>query len=125
MTFPLMLQIGLPAAALALGFRTSWRILRFMRWIDARREEFAAGPHWYLLNLAVRPELHGRGLGSALLQHGLNRARQQGCPCFLETANPRNVPFYQKHGLSLVYQGRPSSGGPHLWGFLALREQTR
>jgi ribosomal protein S18 acetylase RimI-like enzyme len=113
----MVFRIGMPTAALALGFAASWRILRFLRWIDRRREELIPTAHWYLLNLAVRPELQGEGLGSALLLHGVNRARQQGLPCFLETANGRNLPFYEKHGFRMVYEEDPPGGAPRIWGF--------
>ncbi len=124
LTLPLIFRIGMPAAALALGFGTSRRILRLRRWIDERREELMPARHWYLLNLGVRPELQGQGLGSSLLRHGLDRARREGLPCFLETANRGNLPFYEKHEFRLVYEGCPPNGGPRLWGLRRLHEQA-
>jgi ribosomal protein S18 acetylase RimI-like enzyme len=113
-----MWRLGFPAAGLALGFRASRRILQFMHELELRRKDSLAGPHWYLLNLAVRPELQGQGLGSTLLRYGLNRAQQQGRPCFLETSKAGNVPFYQRHGFRVVSEGRPSTGGPPVWSFV-------
>jgi ribosomal protein S18 acetylase RimI-like enzyme len=59
-------------------------------------------PHWYLWVLGVEPEQQGRGTGSQLLQRVLLSAGAQRVPCYLETENPRNIPFYQKHGFRLI-----------------------
>lgn len=118
MNLPRMIRTGLLAAALKVGFAATRRIMRFLQRMEEQRNQSIAGRHWYLLNLAVRPELQGQGLGSVLLRSGLDRAQHQGVPCFLETTNPRNVPFYQKHGFRLVHKGHPPKGGPLVWSFL-------
>jgi len=55
-------------------------------------------PHWYLPLIGVDPALHGRGLGSALMQHALVRCDAEGMPAYLESTNPRNIGLYQRHG---------------------------
>jgi GNAT superfamily N-acetyltransferase len=55
-------------------------------------------PHWYLPWLGVDAARQGAGLGAALLRHGLARADADRVPAFLETPNPRTVPFYERHG---------------------------
>jgi GNAT superfamily N-acetyltransferase len=55
-------------------------------------------PHWYLPWLGVDSALQGAGLGAQLLKHGLARADAHHLPVFLETPNPRTVPFYERHG---------------------------
>jgi GNAT superfamily N-acetyltransferase len=55
-------------------------------------------PHWYLPWLGVDAVLQGTGLGEALLRHGLVRVDADRVPAFLETPNPRTVPFYERHG---------------------------
>jgi len=54
--------------------------------------------HWYLPWLGVDAALQGAGLGAALLSHGLARVDADRLPAFLETPNPRTVPFYERHG---------------------------
>ena len=54
--------------------------------------------HWYLQWLGVDAALQGAGLGAALLGHGLARVDADRVPAFLETPNPRTVPFYERHG---------------------------
>jgi GNAT superfamily N-acetyltransferase len=59
-------------------------------------------PHWYLPWLGVRPGLSGRGLGGQLLRHGLAVVDRSVLPAYLETPNPRTVPFYERHGFAVA-----------------------
>ncbi|HEX7032572.1 MAG TPA: GNAT family N-acetyltransferase [Nitrososphaera sp.] len=55
-------------------------------------------PHWYLPLLGVDPFQHGKGLGSALMQHALKQCDRDGKPAYLESSNPKNIPFYERYG---------------------------
>jgi GNAT superfamily N-acetyltransferase len=73
--------------------------------------------HWYLPILGVDPARQGSGLGGALLGPGLARADAQRLPCYLDTAQPRNVPFYQRYGFQVLVEGvEPVSMLPY-WTF--------
>lgn len=58
--------------------------------------------HWYLPWLGVDLIQQGRGLGSQLLKHTLAAVDKDRLPAFLETANPRNVPLYERHGFDVI-----------------------
>lgn len=58
-------------------------------------------PHWYLVALSVRPERQRRGLGRRLLEPILERADRDGLPCWLETADPTNVGYYERFGFEV------------------------
>jgi ribosomal protein S18 acetylase RimI-like enzyme len=60
------------------------------------------GAHWYLPWLAVDPSRQGAGLGSRLLARGLVHVDAGRLPVYLETPNPRTVPFYERHGFEVV-----------------------
>jgi ribosomal protein S18 acetylase RimI-like enzyme len=77
-----------------------------------------SGDHWYLLALAVHPRHQGHGWGSQLVRHGLARAQSRNLPSYLETTNPRNIAFYQRHGFELVGEQPVAGGGPMIWGML-------
>ena len=70
--------------------------------------------HWYLPLLAVDCAHQGRGYGSALLRHGLERCDRDGLPAYLEASSPRNKPLYERHGFREigVIQGGTS---PPVW----------
>ncbi len=55
-------------------------------------------PHWYLPWLGVQRERQGLGLGDQLLRHGLDLVDETRLGAYLETPNPRTVPFYERHG---------------------------
>ncbi|MDP0490428.1 MAG: N-acetyltransferase [Verrucomicrobiota bacterium JB023] len=55
-------------------------------------------PHWHLPLLGVDPMYQGHGLGSALLDHALQRCDNEGCQAYLESSNPRNIALYQRYG---------------------------
>jgi ribosomal protein S18 acetylase RimI-like enzyme len=66
-------------------------------------EEFhPTEPHWYLPLIGVDPAHHGEGLGTALMRHALRRADADGVPAYLESSNPRNIPFYQGFGFEII-----------------------
>jgi len=65
-------------------------------------------PHWYLAVLGVDANRQGKGLGSLLMKHALARIDAEGATAYLESSNPRNVPFYERHGFEVI--GRIQSG---------------
>jgi ribosomal protein S18 acetylase RimI-like enzyme len=61
-----------------------------------------AEPHWYLPLTGVDPAHQGAGYGSALMKHALAAFDREQKVAFLESTNPRNVPFYQRHGFEVL-----------------------
>ena len=59
-------------------------------------------PHWYLAWIGIDPAHQGRGLGSDLLRRCLEITDRDHLPTFLDTPNPKTVPFYQRHGFDVV-----------------------
>lgn len=59
-------------------------------------------PHWYLPLIGVDPARQGQRLGDKLMTHALARCDAEGLPAYLESSNPRNVPFYQRHGFEVL-----------------------
>ena len=88
------------------------RYATFWDWIG---EHIPDEPCWFLDILAVREAARGRGLASALVGHGLERAQAAGVPAILETGNPANVPMYAHLGFRVVEQGNAPDGGPTIW----------
>jgi GNAT superfamily N-acetyltransferase len=70
--------------------------------------------HFYLAVLGVDPPYQGRGVGSQLIAPGLELCDREGVPAYLETAKPRNVVFYERHGFR-VMRDLVLPRGPKLW----------
>jgi GNAT superfamily N-acetyltransferase len=74
-------------------------------------------PHWYLALLGVDPLHQGRGRGSRIIRHGLRTCDRDGLPAYLETGNPRNVQFYERHGFRITHIMQ-SGSSPRIYGML-------
>lgn len=59
-------------------------------------------PHWYLPAMGVDPIRQGAGIGSAVLDHSLACCDLTCRLAYLESTNPANIPFYQRHGFKVV-----------------------
>lgn len=59
-------------------------------------------PHWYLWMIGVDPRCQGKGYGSALLKHMLERIDAAGAAAYLESSTPKNIPLYERHGFEVT-----------------------
>lgn len=59
-------------------------------------------PHWYLPIMGIDPPKHSEGFGSALMQHALAQCDQDEKLAYLESSNPKNIAFYERHGFELL-----------------------
>jgi GNAT superfamily N-acetyltransferase len=84
--------------------------------VPAMFEQMAAHhprePHWYLPLVGVDPAYQGKGYGGGLMRHALERCDSDRAPAYLESSNPRNVPFYQQHGFEPIGTIRVGSSPP-------------
>jgi GNAT superfamily N-acetyltransferase len=55
-------------------------------------------PHWYLGILATHPDHAGKGHGRLAMAAGLELARADGLPGYLETVTDVNVGIYERYG---------------------------
>jgi predicted N-acetyltransferase YhbS len=70
---------------------------------------------WHLDSVGVDPQFRGRGIGGALIEFGLAKAKAAGDAACLETGNPRNVGYYERFGFRTVFDSDAPDGGPHIW----------
>ncbi len=61
-----------------------------------------AYPHWYLPWFGVNPRVQGKGLGGELMAYCLDIVDADHLPTYLETPNPRNISFYERHGFEVT-----------------------
>jgi GNAT superfamily N-acetyltransferase len=59
-------------------------------------------PHWYLPWFGVDGAQQGKGLGGELLRNCLDVVDQDHMPAYLESPNPRNLPFYERNGFEVI-----------------------
>lgn len=93
------------------GYANYRRIVDYM---NAQTASIIDGDAWYLSILAVDPASQGQGLGRQLLEPTLAEADRASAVCWLETFNPRSIPFYQRCGFDTVAQFfEPTSGSDY------------
>ena len=69
-------------------------------------------PHWYLPWFGVEAIKQGRGLGAQLLGQCLASVDADHLPAYLETPNPRNISFYERHGFEVTGQAQAGTCPP-------------
>jgi ribosomal protein S18 acetylase RimI-like enzyme len=79
-------------------------------------------PHWYLPWFGVDGARQGKGLGGELMRHCLAIVDQDHLPAYLESPNPRNISFYERHGFEA--SGVSQAGGcPPVYSMLRAARQ--
>lgn len=68
--------------------------------------------HWYLPWFAVDTALQDRGLGGQLMEPCLQIVDGTHLPAYLETPNPRTIPFYQRHGFQVTGEAQAGTCPP-------------
>ncbi|MBS0331618.1 MAG: GNAT family N-acetyltransferase, partial [Proteobacteria bacterium] len=104
---------GLPMLLNAAGLGRFRRLIALRDAMDGHHP--MERPHEYLWFLGVTPAAQGHGVGSRLLKAETDRLDGLGRAGFLETATPRNVPLYQRHGFQVMDEYRPGPDGPLIW----------
>lgn len=69
-------------------------------------------PHWYLPLMGVDPSKHGKGFGSAIMEHALIQCDRDHKLAYLEASNPRNKHLYERHGFELLGTIQAGSSPP-------------
>ena len=89
-------------------------VVRSMRLLNALERAHPDAPHYYLEMLATCTGQQGKGSGSTVIAEMLDRCDGEGVPAYLESSNPRNVPFYARHGFVERDVVQAPNGGPSL-----------
>jgi ribosomal protein S18 acetylase RimI-like enzyme len=98
-SYPLSFWAELSLAVTALRWG-GWSITRRMAATEAIiKPEHIKGPHHYVYMLGTDPDFQHRGLASGLLKRLATEAGST--PRYLETDDPKNIPFYQRHNFAV------------------------
>lgn len=116
-----MEEAGFGAVIEAFGPEAAGRMLAMIGELDARHAQHMSGPHLRLEFFGVDPDVQGRGIGHALIEHGHRRADAEGLACYLETFTERNVRYYEHRGWEVVGTYPVADGVP----FYAMRREPR
>lgn len=101
-TTPKALLGGYALVPFRYGLKDFARIDAQESFVSKLHKKLMPGRHLYLWVLAVRPEYQGKGIGRRLVESRLAAPDAREIPCFLETHDRRNVPFYKALGFVLL-----------------------
>jgi ribosomal protein S18 acetylase RimI-like enzyme len=87
------------------------RLFEVAALIDEHHRE---GAYYYLQFIGVVPGQQGKGIGSALLSHMLDRCDREGVATYLDATSPSNRALYERHGFRVIDEFSPVAGPP-LW----------
>jgi len=74
------------------------RTPKIVKLINAVEKVHPSEPHYYLEFLGTHRSVQGKGVGTAVISEMLERCDREGVAAYLENSNPRNTPFYARHG---------------------------
>ncbi len=94
--------VHLPRAA-RIGAAMEWRHMQELR-----------GPHYYVRDIGIHPDMQGKGLGSSLLHPTFDRCDREGLPAYLEASSERSAALYERLGFQHLKELRVGSSPP-LW----------
>jgi len=115
MSLARMMRTGIIILPVKLGLPAFGRFMRAANFLEGLHRQSVAARHLYLLFLGTDPQHQGQGFGRSLLQSLVARADGEKLPCYLETAEGRDLPFYLAHGFEVAAEGEVPGGGPHFW----------
>jgi len=107
--------MALPRAVMRFPKGDRRRAMTVLQLVDRAHKELAKGPHWYLMALGVAPESQRQGIGGSLLEPVVQKASQDGLPCYLDTESEANVAFYAKRGFEVVHEAIIPSSTLRMW----------
>lgn len=112
-----IISSGMWRVGVAVPPSVSRRLARHDDAAMARVEPFLGPATVYLGSFGVEPALAGQGHGGRLLHRALAEMATRWTTCVLRTEQPRNVPFYLRHGFTLVDEAVVAPSGLRVWVF--------
>lgn len=82
-----------------IGIRNVRKVLKRQKLIKLHHP---SSNHVHLWYIGVDPTHQGKGFGSTLLTEIIKAYKSKGKHIILETSNPKNFPFYERHGFTCV-----------------------
>lgn len=116
-TAEMMEASGLTRLPETIGADAAARFGVVIDFVEVLHHREMTGPHWYVMVLGVAPAFQGLGYGRALLRPMFERASADGVPCYLETAQPQNVQFYEHLGFRVLADTVEPTSGLRVWAF--------
>jgi len=107
-------RCGVLGLLFGVGLRNFLGILSYDRYSQRLHSQHARKDDVYLYIIAVAAEHRRKGVGGELLKRMLAGVTP-GRRVYLETSNPDNIPFYEKHGFRILDDLAIPDSSVHIW----------
>jgi ribosomal protein S18 acetylase RimI-like enzyme len=94
------------------GREASERLIAMVGELESQHARLAPEPHLRLQFFGVVPDHQRTGIGSALIDHGHQRADELAVPTYLDTFTEQNVRYYERRGYRVVGEFAVGAGVP-------------
>jgi ribosomal protein S18 acetylase RimI-like enzyme len=101
----------LQGSAFGIHLSRAARMGAAMEWRHARE---LRGPHYYVRDIGVHPDMQGMGLGAALMRPTLERCDREGLPAYIEASSEHSAALYERLGFQHIKELRVGRSPP-LW----------
>jgi len=91
------------------------RLGRINNVMNMTKKSHPSCPHMYLFAIGVLPDQRGKGIGSNLMRHMLDRCDNNKIPAYLENSNEANLHLYISHKFKVIGEIQVSPDAPKLW----------
>ncbi|MGC2486193.1 MAG: GNAT family N-acetyltransferase [Acidimicrobiales bacterium] len=109
-------SVGTQLAQLPVTLRALYRHPRALRrgatYLNAILKVHPKEHHWYLALIATDPSVQRRGVGTLLMNDGIEKMTADRLGGYLETQKEENLAFYNRFGFVLRDTVRPMPDGP-------------
>ena len=78
------------------------KTMTVFKYEEERHKYLVPYNHWYVQNIAVKPEEQGKGYGGLLINTMLKTIESEGLPVYLETNTEKAMSIYQKYGFEIL-----------------------
>jgi ribosomal protein S18 acetylase RimI-like enzyme len=85
-----------------LKFKAIKRTMSVYSYLERKHRQLVPYNHWYLQNIAVRPEEQGKGYGKLLLSSMIKKIESEKLPIYLETNTEKAMSIYRKFGFEIL-----------------------
>lgn len=101
-----------------LKFKAMKRSMMVFKYEEERHKDLVPNDHWYLQNIAVKPEEQGKGYGGLLIKAMIEKVKSDGLPIYLETNTAKAMSIYQRYGFETIEHGIIPETDIPLWCML-------
>jgi hypothetical protein len=118
LSFGQMMRTGLKTVPFELQRSSVKRCLKLIAHVETVHDRLVRGPHWRLVALGLEPSRRAKAMYQVLIEPGLSCADSARVPCYLETFDEGNLPFYTEHGFRVQGAGQIPPDGPNFWAMV-------